>query len=276
MTNGVKIECAAVDGTTLEKVAELIEQRSRVLRERTKDAVISTAINVLVSLRSATKSAKANRKVKPVVRDDGSVYPGWTNDGPRRVLRLGTYGQKPRGPIWNPNGLRVRWLTRKMKDRDLHVYRVTPENLDVRPYYVVAPDKKTAESFERKAAAHRIQRFGNLAKWALGVAMNKLSTRNVSDDLSTEARLAGSKLSITNVQDSGGFASGSFGVEVIDALDYAIAALKGGETDITLAFQKAANKTAGLMKRYMADLGTNICQTCEGIQTPFPDIMRKR
>lgn len=276
MTSGVKISCAAVDGTTLEKVSELIEQRSRVLRERTKDAVIATAINVLVSLRASSRSAKKNKKLNPIVRDEGSVYPSWTSDGPRRVMRMGTYGQKPRGPIWNPNGVRVRWLTRKMKDRDLHVYRVTPENLDVRPYYVVAPDKKTAENFERKAAAHRIERFGNLAKWALGVAMNKISTRNVSDDLSTEARLAGSKLSIANVQDSGGFASGSFGVEVIDALDYAIAGLKGGETDITLAFQKAANKTVGIMKRYMADLGTNICKSCEDIPTPFPDIQRKR
>ena len=265
MTSGVKISCAAVDGTTLEKVSELIEQRSRVLRERTKDAVIATAINVLVSLRAATKSAKANRKVKPVVRDDGSVYPSWTNDGPRRVLRLGTYGQKPRGPIWNPNGLRVRWLTGRLKDRSLRVFRVTPENTAVQPYYVIAPDKKTAENFERKAAAHRIERFGNLAKWALGVAMNKISTR-----------LVGSKLSITNVQDSGGFASGSFVVEVIDALDYAIAALKGGETDITLAFQKAANKTAGRMMRYMADLGTNFFSRVESIETPFPEVKRKR
>jgi hypothetical protein len=265
------ITCSGVEGTTLEVTSQLLEKRMRILGERCKDAVIATAINVLVSLRAGTRTAKKNRKIKPVVREVTSVYPSWSAHGPRRVLRMGSRGQRPRGAQWHPNGLKVRYLTKGFKDRDLKVFQVFPEHESVRPYYVVAADKQMAIDHERAAAKKRIDKFGSLARWALGVAMNKLSTRSVRENVSERAALAGSRLAI--VENSGG--ANAFAVRVVDLLEYALDALRGSG-EVESAFQRAANKTSGLIRRHMYDLGSARLKLVEGVPTPFPDIIRGR
>lgn len=267
MSAKVQIQLEGVGAVTLDTLGSLIEQRVSVMGETVKDAVVATAINALMSLRASTRSAKKNKRLKSTIVQESSLYSSWNNR--RRCLRRGGRNGAQFTP---PEGVRVRYLTNGALDRDLQVFKVTSEHENIRPYYVVAPNISIAAEFEKKAASHRIARYGNLGKWALGVAMNKLSTRNVNDDVSGAARLAGSNLSFVE-KTGGGFNSGTYSVTVRDNLKYAVAALKLGRADVNNALQRAANRTAAIINRFSEKY---LPLSAKSIPTPFPEVRRQK
>ena len=96
--------------------------------------------------------------------------------------------------------------------------------------------------------------------------MAKLSTRN--DPLigsSISRSLAGTYSLVTK---SG--AGEEFAVTVLDALDYAALALKGGRPAVDLAMKKAANKISGMIRHSV------YCPLDHDVGTPFPEIVRSR
>lgn len=253
-------DCKVSWGTDrpLEALADLIEKRQKWFGESAEDAVIATAIDVLGSLRTLSRSAKNRRSTRPKVvrRTDlvASYFGGRKN--PRRTLRSTTGARVP--------AKRVKWFSEGVKNGDLKVFEVTPEHLGVKPYLVVAQTQRDAKRFENRAAVRRMAQYGNLAKWAFGVAMNKLSTRSVSDNLTGEARQAGSRLSFVGKRRSGE----AFEVAVSDRLDYAAKALRGDMAAVDVACMKAANKIAGRLIHRFGDL------LGEGFATPFPEVRR--
>ena len=250
-------------GRPISVLQQLIAERQKVLGESVKDAVVATAIDALVSIRAATANAAKRKKFKTVVEDTG-WYGGFSHTDNRPCIRagVGAYSQKI--------GLkdeRVRWLVRGVRRQaDRHVYRVTPEHGQVSPYYVVAATPGIAAAFEARAAKHRVDAFGALAKNALGVAMAKTSTRNVKADGSPGCIHAASKLAHVRTVDAGD----DYAVTVTDELDYALKALKGGRGMVDVALKKAANKIAGRL----AKVGGR--SFAERIGTPFPEVRRKK
>lgn len=266
MIASVKVHCPGVPGGTVAALERVMQQRSRILKETAKDAVIATAIDVLVSLRAATRSAKKRKTFKSKIEELPGLHPGFTG-GPaqRRCLR------RKDGTRYETN-LRVRYLTRSKEDgKRSKVYKVTPEHEKMPPYLVAALSKKAVKDLENSRGRRRVHQYGNLAKWAHGAAMKSLSTRNVSDDLTAEARAAGQKLSHVK-KTEGGFNSGTFAVEVLETLDYAIAALRNGSATIDLSMQKAANKIAGRLMHIMNEAG----KLDKDLAIPFPEIRGKR
>ena len=255
-------DCKVSWGTSrpLSALTDLLQARQKWLKESAKDAVIATAIDVMVSLRALTRSAKNKRSSRPVVVRradlDASYYGG--RRSPRRTLRTAGGARFA--------AKRVKWFSHGIKDADLKVYLVKPEHAQVKPYLVVAENVSRAKEFERKASVRRMRQYGNLAKWAFGVSMNKLSTRNVHDNVTGEARQAGSRLSFVWK----GGDDRVYEVAMSDRLDYAADALRGGIGAVDMACMKTANKVAGrLMHRFGDMLGPDF-------RTPFPEVMRAR
>ena len=56
-----------------------------------------------------------------------------------------------------------------------------------------------------------------------------------------------------------------------DLLDYAKSALKGGESDVNVAMQKACNKIAATINYKCKDL-----LTFKKLDTPFPEVSKRR
>ena len=250
------------NGKPLSALSDFIEKRARVMGESAKDAVVATAENVLVSLRALTKLASPQkiRKMKVNVEDTG-FYASFSNSERRRVVRTGT---SPHAPKVQLDG-RVRWLDRGVARISRHVYKVTPIRPGEKPYYVAASSASVAENFERKRASLRTDRSASLARNALSQAMGKVSTKKPK--MGGKPTAVKSNLATVLHAESGD----RYAVTVVDNLEYSTAALKGGESAISLAMMKAANKIAGRLAKWQEQ---NFFS--ERITTPFPEIVRPR
>ena len=262
MTTAASISCHTASGKTMEQLAALIAERAKWCKELTKDAVIATAINVLVSLRSGTRQAK--RPPKPTeITLRGDLHLSWRGASHIPVLRSGS----THGPEFHDGSF---FFAEKGMDlENCGVYRVVSRHERIRPYYVVAPSIDSVRKFAAERDMRSIRTKGGLAKTALGIAMAKISTRNSADDSPKAAKILGSKLSHIEVI-GGGFGSSSFALKYRDELNYAELALKQGMS-LDIAMKKAANKTAGIVSKAMAKvLGDENAK----YPAPFPEVKR--
>jgi hypothetical protein len=249
-------------GKPLSALQDMIKKRQSIMGESAKDAVVATAENVLVSLRAETRLASPPkiRSVKVKVEDTG-YYASYSYSERRRVVRTGT---SPHASKVQLDG-RVRWLDRGVSRAQRHVYRVTPIRPGEAQYYVAAATSSVAETFERTRAWRRADRSASLARNALSHAMAKVSTRPPR----LEGKPSASKPMLTTVMHTD--LGDQYSLLIVDNLDYSIAALKGGESAISLAMMKASNKIAGRLAKWQEKYFFR-----ERVTTPFPEIVRPR
>jgi len=263
--------CTTASGKSLDELGRLIALRAQRLHELTQDAVIAAAIDVLISLRADTIDARDDkghsipRRITP--RHDLCVsFRG--GDAHTPCLRIGSHN----GPRFAGPGS-LHFAQRGQNVDDLDVFQIQPRHESIKTYFVAATSVSEALKFEGRQARRRIESKGGLAKTALGIAMAKLSTRNVGDNPTRHARIIASKLSHVTV--SGATAtgnSGDFALEYRDELNYAVAALKSGDGAMDIAMQKAANKIAGMITHAAHQAG----DFEHDVTTPFPDITTRR
>lgn len=266
------ISCATASGKSLEELSRLVALRAQRLGELTKDAVVAAAIDVLVSLRADTRDARGGdgNYIPKSVTPRPDLYVSF-RDGPAHIpcLRVGSR----RGPRFTGGG--SFYLADKgAKASDLKVFRIVSRHENVNPYFVAARSVSDALKIERRRAKWRIKKKGGLAKTALGVAMAKLSTRNVADTSPKLARILASRLSHATVSYGSGTAGapGTFCLEYRDDLHYAIPALKSGAGGVDIAVRKAANKIAGMITHAAHKAG----DIEHDIPTPFPEVKRRK
>lgn len=260
------ITCTTASGKTLQELSRLIELRAKRLGELSKDAVIATAIDVLVSLRSDTRQAKKPPKPTEITRR-GDLHLSWRGKTHVPVLRTGS----TRGPEFHDGSF---FFAEKGMDlKNCGVYRVVSRHERIRPYYVVAPSAASVKRVAAERDMRGITTKGGLAKTALGIAMAKISTRNSADDSPKAAKILGSKLShITLYGATATGASGEFGLEYRDDLNYAVHALRSGASGIETAMQKASNKIAGMITHAAHKAG----DFEHDIPSPFPEVKRRK
>lgn len=269
MTTSCTMSCTTASGKSMDELARLIALRAKQLGELTEDATIAAAIDVLVSLRSATLDARKHKNVKPTIKARADLRLSFRREGgkSRPCLRSGENGPRLDGVYF-----RIDDRYRSIPARMFHIFHITPEHTaSCKPYYLATSSKAAAKEFEKIRAGKRIEEKGGLAKAALGIAMAKLSTRNNPDDAGYKARVLASNLSHVVVNNSG-FGSGSFSIEYRDDLDYSIAALRGGSGAVDLAVQKAANKIAGMITHAAHKAG----DFEHDVASPFPDIVKRK
>jgi len=250
-------------GKPLAVLSNLIQKRATMLGESAKDAVVATAENVLTSLRALTRLASPRkvRRLKVDVSDTG-YFPSFSNSERHRVVRTGS---DPHAPKVRLDG-RIRWLDRGVPKIKRHVYKVTPIKPGGKPYYVVAATPHVAQEFERKRASLRTDRTASLARNALSQAMAKVSTR--PQKIGGKPTANKPNLATVTESDTGD----QYSLHIRDNLHYSIAALKGGESAISLALMKASNKIAGRLAKWQEKHFFD----GDKVTTPFPEIVRRR
>lgn len=261
------ISCATASGKSLEELSKLIALRAKRLGEFASDAVIATAIDCLKSLRQETRDARRSKSCRPRVQQRGDLFVSFERRGDNRFpcLRRGSRN----GP--KVSSL-VSFASKGMNLDAVKVFVVTPEHVNAPPYYLVAYSASDAVKYERIRKQNRVNEYGGLAKTALGIAMAKLSTRPGNNDSPEHAKIVASKLSKVSVTCSGGWDSGNLSLYYQDQLNYAVPALKGGEAGVNVAFQKAANKVAGIITHRLHRQG----DFEHDVQSPFPEVKRRR
>ena len=123
--------------------------------------------------------------------------------------------------------------------------------------------------------ARKIARYSGLAKRALSMLMFKTNTKKVNDGLlnpvvETKAMEVTSKREVVMKR---GDVGGSYCLVLQDDLLYAKLAVKGGQGAIDLQMKKASNKIASIINRKIKGGGF---LSNRKLDTPFPDIVRKR
>jgi hypothetical protein len=260
------------DVGTLERLSELISKRAKALGETASDAVTATGINVLTSLKAATKKAPLKGRRKMYTLERAGLTAGWERTGNtfRRVVRSG--GHVDRNITAHCRNLVG---ANYVKGERVYVWKAQlfNENLNNTLYYAFARNEKEVRKYiEEVILARLLSKESGMAKYTLGIAQAKASSRPMNTPKPTGSKAfqiahAASVLVIN----SKGFNEGESYLDFHDTLRYSADALKGGETTVDIAMKKAANKTAGLIHMAFVDKRFD-----QDVKTPFPEVQRKR
>lgn len=77
MAASVRIHASVGNGVTLNKFAEILQQRMQYMNETARDSVVACALQALRSIRTVTKVAKL-KGIKPALKLENTLYPSWT------------------------------------------------------------------------------------------------------------------------------------------------------------------------------------------------------
>ena len=263
---------ATTDVGTLNKLAELVTLRVKALKETSQDAIVATGINILSSLRSMTKAAPLKGKRKMYTLERTGLVAGWERSGKtfRRVVRSG-------GHVDRNTTAHCRNLVgaNYVKGERVHVWKAQlhNENCNNTLYYAFAKNEKQVREYIEKVILSRLlSKESGMAKYTLGIAQAKASTRpmNTPKPQGSNAFKIAHAASDLHINASG-ISSGTASLSFVDNLRYSALALRGGPGQVNVAMQKAANKTAGLIR--LAYLDKRFDQDCP---TPFPEVQRRR
>lgn len=243
---------------------KLIEQRSRLLHQSTAKATAATAVTVLKSLRAATKDARKTRKFRIKV-EDTSYFVGFSQSEKKPCLRSGPSRYSPKVFLDSKVVFLTKGIANPMKNAN--VYKVTYEKSNLKPVYIACLSKKVAMDFATKATKHRIDEKGTLAKNAMTVAIGKVAQKSFQLEGSNDSKRLASTIATVNEWNSGL----DYTIKIQDNLVYASDAIKGGESAIDTALQKAANKVYGTLA-HLAGLDF----TDKFPEKPFPDVGNKK
>lgn len=248
----VEVTCA--DNKPLAALSRLIEERSRWLNETAEQSCAACMIDVLVSLRALTTTAKPNKK--EIAVSETPLKPSLTSVGSKSYqfcLRIGKARYTPQS---NER------IARTVQDfKGCNVYKW--HDIKNRSWLIVAKNKNDAISWAYDKIKKRANRFKGLARIALSLLM-KQSGSKTSQSISN-ADAATKAQSLTNVIKTGN--GSSYSIQANDLLDYAKIALKGGDSAINQALGKASNKIASVINQKCKNL-----LLFDPIETPFPEL----
>ena len=269
----VKITATASSGGTLATLNALIKKRTKALKEDASRSVIATAINVLVSLRADTRKSPVRGRKEMYTLSLTNYAAGWEKIGKsfHRVVRA-----SPRGPVLREITSRCRNVVGRRYHRGevVHVYRADIKNeaMKVKHYFAFAKDEKQVRKYIETVILPRLlKKESGMARYTLGVAAAKVSNKPMNTPAPTGAKQMRIAHAAGMVKiDASAWNVGSVNFSFLDDLKYSTAALKHGSNSLNLAMMKAANKTAGLIRR--AYLNKRFGEDCP---TPFPEISKR-
>lgn len=257
---------ADVDGRPLAELSRLIVARSQWLGESARDSVRATAVTFLQSLRALTKMAKRNGEKIELVPSNILVpsFRRWGGKS-RPCLRVGkggnTYSPAKGMRIIYADGL-TNFTSQKVWTSD--ITRGEGDRRRTYKYVVVASSQSSASRAVRNANAKRIASWRGLARAAVSALLRKAGGSST-----TSGKIGAMASDNARVTPRG--AGDSFSLTILDNLSYAECAVKGGKSGITLALQRACNKSASVINRRCADL-----LDFRPLETPFPEIKQRR
>jgi hypothetical protein len=307
MIIGMNVKCETASGATVDKLCELIRKRSEYLKgELTEQSVTATALNIVKSLRAATRVASTRKSGKKLdaaycFRKStfvGGVYSESANGSP--LTKNGTPRKAARHfCIRDAGGHRTDLVKPAFADNPATtplvgapVYYVfvkhtlPPKNLVLRAmqggglstaktaegvlrYAVIAKDEESLRGWARRHVRDIIAQESGMARYALSILRKSIYAKGKGDALAVKS--AGAKdTAARSVFYREAFGPGWFDLEGQVNLAYSVSALKNGAASIDVAMKKAANSTAQIINR----VGKLPFE--ERIHTPFPEVASRR
>ena len=265
----VKISTSFGSGGTIGTLSKILQQRMQYMRETARDSIAATAIDVLRSLRTATKVAKPST-IKVQVERDAHLFPSFTSRGGGKRPCLRIVGTNARY-----EGTEKMLMGEKMPVKVQHVYRFTDTfSRKKTTYLIVAPSMGVAKKRAQAIARKRGMRYAGLAKRALGILMFKTNTKRVNDGtLNPLVEVKAEEITDKNETVRKVGEGGTYTLTLTDNLKYALDAIKGGRSNVEVAFKKAANKVASIINRRISK-GNFL--DAQKLPTPFPEVRQRR
>lgn len=129
-------------------------------------------------------------------------------------------------------------------------------------YIIVTHNQKEAREYAKTRHSNYVKRFKGLARTALSLAMKAVYDKANEGVAGTTQEVQTVAASNTNVVvNDTGFNSGVASVYVHDNLDYAVPAMKNGETSVNEAIAAALRKAAGYIQQRVKRNGGSIDQS---------------
>lgn len=219
-------------------------------------------MEALRSLRAATTTAKPE-KAKPRV-EPTPLVPSVTQQGGKKVpcLRAGRARYMP------PLDVRVVWVDPPKIATGVWKFTDDFRGGTAKIYLLVAASQHSASSKAKAIVQSRIRRFAGLARKALSLLMKKTFNGKGGDEpTSAQAATKADELTKKSETRSGG----QYSLSVHDMLNYAQLALRGGESAVEAALQKAVNKATSQLNYKCKDI-----LLFKKLDTPFPEVATKR
>ena len=273
-TTSVTMTATCLNGKPLEALERLIAQRQREMGETTSQAVIATAINILSSIRAATKVADPKKDSGFVtVAAYPSLVQSWRTEGKHHRLCLRPAGGgahvdvsfiNAAGPV-NARGYHP--LVFLAQDRGASsIYGMS------RRYFILANNLEAAKKFAFERHSRRVQRYAGLAKAVIGKIQSDVWQQAVSGPSISSIAAKTVQVAARSIVQEHGYSSGNVYVEIDDRLKYAMLALKNGQADFEQALMRAANRTAGILNHSWQQKLFSYAP----IPTPFPEVAGRK
>lgn len=261
---GVYVSATVGDNKTLEQFSKLIETRIKYLGEMSRDSVAACAIDALKSIRALTTKATRRSVVSDVeVKQESSLYPSFKTVGKTRIFCLRSTGSNKQ----YKGAERIVTTGSKNNVKNLFVYRFEEENgRKKKSYLIVAPNQKEAQKKACQIRRSRALQYAGLARTAISLLMKKTATVSAplgdTPNINDKADRMTKRIEIKNGK--------QYALELNDNLDYALNAVKGGNSGIDLALKKAMNKITATVNRKCSKL-----LFFTPLETPFPEVRQK-
>ena len=275
MAASVRIHASVGNGVTLNKFAEILQQRMQYMNETARDSVVACALQALRSIRTVTKVAKL-KGIKPALKLENTLYPSWTYKSGKKGVCLRIKGSNQR--YLGAEKLIFAQQPTKAMEKLWKVYSFIDENSkSKKKYMVAAPNQAIAKDKARQVIARYAMPFAGLAKRALSMLMMKTYSGKVEHDnvpsyVTSKANMTTKKFEkVSKNQHTEG---GTYALTLEDVLNYAIDAIRGGKYQVDMQMKKAMNKIVSVINHKIPDSETFFGP--KKIPTPFPEIVRKR
>lgn len=248
------------DGRPVEALDQILRERMNWLGESAENSCAATAINTLVSLRSATKLAKPS-SVKVEVALKGNLKPSFTY-GKRVCVRDASTNAQIEAKIA---------VASSAAFKDCQVYYFNDKySKQKSEYMIIALNKKDAVAKAKKIVMGRIKRYAGLARCALSKLMSKTGKSQTMTGMNTLTQNTADR----TTKKVEARTRETYRLSLTDELDYAVDAVKGAQGGIDDAMKKALNKTVSVINMKMPD-GAKFFGM-DKLPMPFPEVAQRK
>lgn len=272
--SAVHVKASGAGFGTLEKLSEIVALRMKYMNETARGAVAACALNVLASIRSATRVAKpSGAKVK--VKRNSSLYFSYSTRGSAHVPCLRVRGSGAR--YAGQEKMVLAQAPEKGADKTWQVYEFEDEySKTYAKYLIPAPSQSAAKQKAKQIVRKRIARYAGLAKRAVGALMKKAFNTGAAEAVAPLVARKADDVThkFETVSKNANSEGGTYSLTLMDNLNYALDALRGGRATVDAQMKKAMNKIVSVINRKLPDGGAFF--GAKKLETPFPELARKR
>lgn len=267
---GAAVQIKATFGSNqgLNKFRDILALRMKYMNESSRGSVAACAIDVLRSIRTITKVAKPSG-IKVEVREDTSLRASVSTKGKLKTFTIRYAGSPLK---YAGEEAIVNRMPKGLKNDAYHLFRFTDTfNKEPKSYIIVAPTISDAKKIAKQIVVRRAMRYSGLAKRAIGVLMFKTNTKKVNDGrlnpgVENVAMMNTRKKEQVKKSENG---NGIYSLTLYDDLEYALEAIRGGQSAVDIAMKKAMNKIVSIINRKIDKKGF---LENEKIEVPFPEL----